>query len=93
MNNPIKVFIADDHTVVLQGLKGLFKEDTNFELCGIENNCEKALEGIKKVSLTFYLLTLVFRMEMVFHYIKVQEWHYRNLKQSASQCTWSRVIL
>jgi DNA-binding NarL/FixJ family response regulator len=48
MNNPIKVFIADDHTVVLQGLKGLFKEDTNFELCGIENNCEKALEGIKK---------------------------------------------
>ena len=48
MNNPIKIFIADDHKVMLQGLKGLFKDDINFELCGIENSCELALEAIKK---------------------------------------------
>jgi len=50
MNNPIKIFIADDHKVMLQGLKGLFKDDIHFELCGIENSCEKALEEIKKSS-------------------------------------------
>jgi len=48
MTNLIKILIADDHNVMLQGLKKLFSEDGDFELCATENTCESALVAIKK---------------------------------------------
>ena len=45
---PIKILIADDHNVMLQGLKKLFSEDNSFELCSTENSCATALEALKK---------------------------------------------
>lgn len=48
MLNPIKILIADDHNVMLQGLKKLFSEDESFDLCGTENNCNACLLALKK---------------------------------------------
>lgn len=48
MNKPIRILIADDHNVLLEGLKKLFYEDPDFEVCAAENNCESAIVSIKK---------------------------------------------
>jgi len=60
MNKPIRIIIADDHNVMLQGLKKLFSEDESFELCSIENNCESALNAIKKFEPEVLLTDITF---------------------------------
>ena len=44
----VKLLFADDHNVMLQGLRMLFSEIGTFELCATENNCNAALAAIKK---------------------------------------------
>ncbi len=48
MQKPIRILIADDHNVMLEGLKKLFEDNIDFELCAIMNSCNSALEALKK---------------------------------------------
>jgi DNA-binding NarL/FixJ family response regulator len=48
MNEPIKYIIADDHNIMLEGLKNLMANDTFFNLCGTYNTYHSALAGILK---------------------------------------------
>jgi YesN/AraC family two-component response regulator len=45
MNNSpsIKIFLVDDHHIVLDGLKSMFDQDGQFEILGTASNAEDAL--------------------------------------------------
>ncbi len=60
MSLTIKILIADDHNIMLQGLKKLFSEDENFNLCATENTCASALEAIKKHNPVVLLTDITF---------------------------------
>ena len=44
---PIKIILADDHPLYLEGLKLLIKENKNFEILGDANNGFNAIELAK----------------------------------------------
>ncbi|MDI1233941.1 MAG: response regulator transcription factor [bacterium] len=48
MTESIKILIAEDHNILLQGLKNLLLDDNSFDLCATENNCRSALVSLKK---------------------------------------------
>ena len=43
MHNTIKVFIVDDHQLVIEGIKSLLNEDENIEIIGSATNAERCL--------------------------------------------------
>lgn len=44
----IRIVIADDHHILLDGLKAMLQKQKDLEICGIYNNGEELIEGIKE---------------------------------------------
>lgn len=44
----IKIFIAEDHHIVLEGMVKLFENDMDFEVVGAASSCAQAVEEIMK---------------------------------------------
>jgi len=46
MNEKIKIFVVDDHPIVFEGLKSIFSDEADIEICGFSDNIEEAHSGI-----------------------------------------------
>jgi len=44
---PVRLLIVDDHRIVLDGLKSLFDQDTQFEIIGAASSAEEALRFLQ----------------------------------------------
>ena len=44
MHNTIKVFIVDDHQLVIEGIKSLLNDDENIEIIGSATNAERCVQ-------------------------------------------------
>jgi len=42
--NKIKILLADDHRIILDGVKLMLDEENNYEICGMAGNGEEALQ-------------------------------------------------
>lgn len=47
MDAPIKLFLVDDHHIVLDGLRSMFDQDTRFTILGYASSAEEALEKLE----------------------------------------------
>jgi DNA-binding NarL/FixJ family response regulator len=47
LNNPTKIFIVDDHQMIIEGLKSLLQNEENIELVGSATSAEKCLQFFK----------------------------------------------
>ncbi len=56
--NPIKVFIADDHAVVRQGLKHIITQDPNMQVVGEAENGVEVLEKVPQVDVDVLLMDI-----------------------------------
>lgn len=54
----IRVFIVDDHQVVIDGLSSILSEDDNIEVCGTAQNGKEALHQLESVSPDVLLLDI-----------------------------------
>ncbi len=45
--NTIKIFIVDDHQMIIEGLKSLLKKEQNIELVGSANSAERCMQFFK----------------------------------------------
>ena len=45
--NTIKIFIVDDHHMIIEGLKSLLKKEQNIELVGSANSAERCMQFFK----------------------------------------------
>jgi len=54
----IKVFIADDHQIIIDGLKSVLEEDKSIEVIGIANNGGDAIERIKLFNIDVVILDI-----------------------------------
>lgn len=45
--NPTKIFIVDDHQMIIEGLKSLLKNEKDIELVGSANSAERCLQFFK----------------------------------------------
>ncbi len=65
---PIKLFLVDDHHIVLDGLKSMFDQDDRFEILGLASSAEDALLLMDKKSpdilLTDYSLPGITGLEL-----------------------------
>lgn len=48
-NNKIRVLLADDHPLIINGVSQIFVKEENFDLCGVENNGKNALNSIREL--------------------------------------------
>jgi DNA-binding NarL/FixJ family response regulator len=55
---PIRVFIVDDHLLVLQGLNLLLKDENAISICGTSQSGEEALEKLKKLDCEVVLMDI-----------------------------------
>lgn len=46
-NQSTKLFLVDDHHIVLDGLKSMFDQDSRFTIIGTASNAEDAIKGIE----------------------------------------------
>ena len=46
-NQSTKLFLVDDHHIVLDGLKSMFDQDSRFIIIGTASNAEDAIKGIE----------------------------------------------
>ena len=49
MSNPIKILVADDHTIVRQGLARLLEEQADLKVIGEATNGRKAVDLAKEL--------------------------------------------
>jgi DNA-binding NarL/FixJ family response regulator len=54
----IKLFIIDDHEVVRQGLKAIFKDESDMEVVGESDGCQGVLEDVIKTAPDIVLLDI-----------------------------------
>jgi DNA-binding NarL/FixJ family response regulator len=54
----IRVFIVDDHLLVLQGLNLLLKDENAISICGTSQSGEEALEKLKKLDCEVVLMDI-----------------------------------
>ncbi len=55
MTNTYKIFIVDDHQMVIDGLSMLIKNIPGFEIAGVSNDPERALDMLKETSVNILL--------------------------------------
>jgi len=46
-NQPTRLFLVDDHHIVLDGLKSMFDQDSGFTIIGTASNAEDAIKAIE----------------------------------------------
>lgn len=63
MSNPIRIILADDHIVVLQGLKGLLQAEGGLEVVALAQNGDELLECLEKYEADVVVMDL----EMPYH--------------------------
>jgi DNA-binding NarL/FixJ family response regulator len=63
MSNPIRIILADDHIVVLQGLKGLIEAEPDLQVVALAQNGDELLECLEKYTADVVVMDL----EMPFH--------------------------
>lgn len=47
-NSPVRVYIVDDHQMLIDGIKALLANDVRFEIVGESLKCSRALDDIKQ---------------------------------------------
>jgi DNA-binding NarL/FixJ family response regulator len=57
-NNIIKIFIVDDHQVVVEGIKSLLQNEDTIEIVGCANNAEKCLQYFANQSVDIILMDI-----------------------------------
>jgi DNA-binding NarL/FixJ family response regulator len=67
MSNPIRVILADDHVVVLQGLKGLIHAEDDLEVIALAQNGDELLDCLSRYEADVVVMDL----EMPYHGFKV----------------------
>jgi len=55
---PVKIIIADDHQLVLDGLKALIKDVPEFELIAEANNGQEVLDMLKNITVDVVLIDI-----------------------------------
>jgi two-component system response regulator NreC len=55
---PIRILIADDHPLIAEGIKNTFSNQLDFEVVGMANNGEEAIEFIKENEVDVALLDI-----------------------------------
>ena len=50
MSDPIRILLADDHTIVRQGLARLLRDQPGFKVVGEANNGQKAIDQAEKLT-------------------------------------------
>jgi DNA-binding NarL/FixJ family response regulator len=63
MSEKIRVILADDHAVVLQGLRGLLEQEDDLQVVALVQNGDELLECLEKVGADVVVLDL----EMPYH--------------------------
>jgi len=58
MKTPIKLFIADDHQMFIDGIKALLQKIDHIQIVGEANNGEETLEKIKSANANMILLDI-----------------------------------
>lgn len=48
-NQVIRVFLVDDHSLVLQGLQSILSRESDFEIVGQEHDAERALDSLQEI--------------------------------------------
>ncbi|MBW7844490.1 MAG: response regulator, partial [Bacteroidia bacterium] len=48
MLQPLKIYIIDDHQMLIDGIRALLENDNRFEICGYSLSAKEALEKMKK---------------------------------------------
>ncbi len=56
--NPIKIFIVDDHQMIIEGLKSLLQNAVNIELVGSATSAERCLQFLKMSSCDVILMDI-----------------------------------
>ena len=58
MNNKIRIYIADDHAILRDGLKLILLRNDEFEIAGEAGDGKKALEEIEKIKPDIVLIDI-----------------------------------
>ncbi len=58
MDNKIRVIIADDHTIIRDGLRSLISAGKDFEVVGEAEDCRQAVESVEPLQLDLVLTDL-----------------------------------
>ena len=58
MSKPIRLILADDHSVVTEGIRAVFRSDSRYEVCGTFSNAESVLKYLEKESADMILLDI-----------------------------------
>ncbi|GAB4581648.1 MAG: response regulator transcription factor [Anaerolineales bacterium] len=69
MSSPIRVLLADDHIVVLQGLKGLLQAEEGLEVVALAQNGDELIECLERYEVDVVVMDL----EMPYHGFKALE--------------------
>jgi DNA-binding NarL/FixJ family response regulator len=56
--NPIKIFIVDDHQMIIEGLKSLLQNSENIELVGSATSAERCLQFLKMSTCDIILMDI-----------------------------------
>jgi two-component system, NarL family, response regulator LiaR len=59
MNNPIRIFIADDHPIVREGLHALISTEPNMTIVGEANNGADAVRRVRELKPDVILMDLI----------------------------------
>ena len=57
-DNPTKIFIVDDHQMIIEGLKSLLQNETNIQFVGSANSAEKCLQYFKNQTCHIILMDI-----------------------------------
>ena len=69
MSNPIRILLADDHIVVLQGLKGLLQQEPDLEVVALAQNGDELLDCLTRYEVDLVVMDL----EMPYHGLQALE--------------------
>ncbi len=58
LKNPIKIFIVDDHQMIIEGLKSLLQNEENIELVGSSTSAERCLQFLKMSTCDIILMDI-----------------------------------
>ncbi len=76
MSDPIRVILADDHVVVLQGLRGLLEQEDDLKVVALAQNGDELLDRVERYPADVVVLDL----EMPYHgFLALEEIRRRDL--------------
>lgn len=76
----LRIIIADDHSVVVAGVKAVLKSDTRLEVCGTFQNANSVLEFLETNEVDLAILDLDMPGTQNFSLLKILKENYPHLK-------------